>query len=76
MGALLALLQQKMAFSLTADVDGGSPVLANVVRSKTAALSGHAEVEGAVTHYGTTTPKLAPTAIVLQSTTVEPDFTP
>jgi outer membrane receptor protein involved in Fe transport len=37
----------------------GYPVLANVVRSKTAALSGHAEVEGAITHYGTTTPKLA-----------------
>lgn len=37
----------------------GYPVLANVVRSKSVALLGRAEVEGAITHYGTTTPKLA-----------------
>lgn len=37
----------------------GYPVLANVVRIKTASLRGRAELEGAITHYGTTAPKVA-----------------
>ena len=37
----------------------GYAVLANVVRGKSASLQGRAEVEGAITHYGTTAPKLA-----------------
>jgi hypothetical protein len=37
----------------------GYPVLANVVRSKNASLRGRAELEGAITHYGTTAPKIA-----------------
>jgi TonB dependent receptor len=37
----------------------GYPVLANVVRGRGASLRGRAELEGAITHYGTTAPKLA-----------------
>ncbi len=37
----------------------GYALMANVVRAKSAALQGRAEVEGIVTHYGTTAPKLA-----------------
>ena len=37
----------------------GYPVLANVVRVRNTSLQGRAEVEGAITHYGTTAPKLA-----------------
>jgi len=37
----------------------GYPVLANVVRSKSVALQGRAELEGSITHTGTTAPKLA-----------------
>ena len=37
----------------------GYPVLANVVRNRSASLQGRAEVEGAITHYGTTEHKLA-----------------
>jgi len=37
----------------------GYPVLANVVRAKGASLQGRAEVEGAITHFGITAPKLA-----------------
>ena len=36
----------------------GYPVLANVVRNKNTALKGRAEVEGAITHYDTTTHKM------------------
>ena len=37
----------------------GYPILANVVRIRNTALQGRAEVEGIITHYGTTAPKLA-----------------
>ena len=37
----------------------GYPVLANVVRNRSASLQGRAEVEGAITHFGITAPKLA-----------------
>jgi outer membrane receptor protein involved in Fe transport len=37
----------------------GYPVLANVVRTRTASLRGRAEADGAITHYGTTEDKLA-----------------
>jgi hypothetical protein len=37
----------------------GYPVLANVVRGKSVSLQGRTELEGAITHYGTTAPKLA-----------------
>src|SRR6185295_9191576 len=37
----------------------GYPVLANLVRNKSAVLQGRAEVEGAITHFGITAPKLA-----------------
>jgi len=37
----------------------GYPVLANVVRARNTSLQGRAEVEGAITHTGTTAPKLA-----------------
>ena len=37
----------------------GYPVLANVVRNRNASLRRRAEAEGSITHYGTTSPKLA-----------------
>jgi TonB dependent receptor len=37
----------------------GYPILANVVRGRGVALQGRAELEGAITHFGTTAPKLA-----------------